>query len=135
MKKEKKISLSTTGTTVFGVVPNPCMLSPSPSLPYAHFPGPPTRSRLEEQLMGVFQSHDQGSQSADELPTEPREGPSGMAHRTSTFLRLTGSLSNVLGTSQRRCSTSVSLSPSPPFAISTGVCSQLSLPLSLHPLS
>lgn len=48
------------------------------------FPGPPTRSRLEEQLMGVLQPHDQQrSQSADELQTEPWEGLCGMSHVTS----------------------------------------------------
>lgn len=83
-------------------------------LPRALNSGPPTRSRYEEQFMGVLQPHDwQRSQSADELQTGPREAFS-VACRTqhpSALLRPTGSLSNVLGTSQRRCSTSVSLSP------------------------
>lgn len=58
---------------------------PSPfPLCLMHFPGPPTRFRLEEQLMGVLQPHDQQrSQSADELQTEPWEGLCGMSHITS----------------------------------------------------
>lgn len=56
-------------------------LTPTPSLCFKVFPGPPTRSCFMEQLMGVLQQHDQQrSQSADELQTKPREGLRGMSH-------------------------------------------------------
>lgn len=74
-KRLIKIEVSSTPTTVPGVS-EPTHASPPP--------GPPTRSRLEEQLTGVLQPHDQRlSQSADELQTEPREGPCGTSHTTS----------------------------------------------------
>lgn len=79
MKKNVSATLTTTVShrTHAGFSPlflPPCSVSP----------GPPTRSRLEEQLMGVLQPHDQQrSQSADELQTKPREGLCGMSHTTS----------------------------------------------------
>lgn len=91
---------------------NPSLISLSPPLPPLTYTSPDHRHSLVlgEQLMGVLQPHDwRGSQSADELQAKPREGLSGTLHTASSFLRLTGSLSNVPATSQRHCSTSVSL--------------------------
>lgn len=99
--------------------------------------GPPTRSCMKEQLMGVLQPHDQQrSQSADECQTKPREGLCGMLHTTSIHSPeaawVTEQCSMNMTKMLLNFCLSLCLSFSFSLAIST-VCPLLSLPPSLTP--
>lgn len=121
-----------------GVSQNQCMPLPVTTLCLMHFPGPPTRSCLEEQLMGVLQPHDQQrSQSAAVLQTKPREGLCGMSHITSIRSPeadwVTEQCSgNITKTLLNFC---LSLCPFISPSLFLLVCPLLSLPLSPHPSS
>lgn len=109
---------------------------PPPTLVSCTLTGPPTRFHLEEQQLrspGHMTSKG-ANQQVRSKPNHERVSVACCTQHSFTLLRFRGSLSNVLGTSQRCCSTSVSPLPlaACPFILPS--LSQLVHPLSSPPI-
>lgn len=122
-------------TAVSGISYHSCALSPPPTLVSCTLTGPPTRFHLEEQQLrspGHMTSKG-ANQQVRSKPNHERVSVACCTQHSFTLLRFRGSLSNVLGTSQRCCSTSVSPLPLAACPFMLPSLSQLVHPLSSPP--
>lgn len=112
MYSNKKL-FSASLTAVSGISYHSCRLRPPPTLVSGTLTGPPTRFHLEEQQLrspGHMTSKGANQQMSSKANHE-RVCVACCTQHSFTLLRFRGSLSTVLGISQRCCSTSVSPLP------------------------